>query len=117
MGAARYRKYVARTALRRISRAQLLRNVAVALGNVGGPAEVAALVRAFDREQAQPLVRAHLAWALGRVAVRHGYAPARAALAERLVGERDVEVREELALALAESEAAMSSGPPATPSR
>ena len=110
MGAARYRKYVARTALRRLSRAQILRNVAVALGNVGGPSEVDALVRAFDRERSQPLVRAHLAWALGRVALRHAHAPARTALAERLAHENDAAVREELELALAEADADAPSG-------
>ena len=69
LGAAQFRKYVRRTALRRIGRAQLLRNVAVALGNVGTPAELPALQAALLREP--PLVRGHIYWALGQIARRH----------------------------------------------
>jgi epoxyqueuosine reductase len=87
--------------MRRIHRAQLLRNVAVALGNVGGPDEVAPLARAFA--EPSPLVRAHVAWALGRIGARHPSAAgaARAALGARRAAEADPEVREELDHALA----------------
>lgn len=68
LGAAQFRRYVRRTALRRVGRAQLLRNVAVALGNVGTAAEVPALLRALAHESA--LVREHLYWALGQIARR-----------------------------------------------
>jgi epoxyqueuosine reductase len=65
VGAAQFRRFVRRTALRRIHRAQLLRNVCVALGNVGGPEAVAPLRACYAREA--PLVRLHAAWALGRL--------------------------------------------------
>ncbi|HRI50976.1 MAG TPA: tRNA epoxyqueuosine(34) reductase QueG [Pseudomonadota bacterium] len=68
LGAAQFRRYVQRTALRRVGRAQLLRNVAVALGNVGTAAELPALTTALGRESA--LVREHLYWALGQIARR-----------------------------------------------
>lgn len=68
LGAAQFRRYVRRTALRRVGRAQLLRNVAVALGNVGTAAELPAIFTALGRESA--LVREHLYWALGQIARR-----------------------------------------------
>lgn len=68
LGAAQFRRYVRRTALRRIGRSQLLRNVAVALGNCGTAAAVPAIVQALQREPA--LVREHLYWALGQIAQR-----------------------------------------------
>jgi epoxyqueuosine reductase len=98
MGAARFRKFVRRTAMRRIHRAQLLRNVAVALGNVGGPGEVEPLSRALSEPSA--LVREHVAWALGRIASRHPDSAARATLEARLTVEESPEVREEIRLAL-----------------
>ena len=69
LGQAQVRRFVKRTALRRLGRNQLLRNVAVALGNVGTPAEVPALQAALCKEP--PLVREHLAWALSEIAQRH----------------------------------------------
>ena len=99
LGAAQFRKFVQRSAMRRIHRAQLLRNVAVALGNVGGPGEVAALARALLEPSA--LVREHVAWALGQIAARHPESGARAVLeAQRLI-EEEAAVREEIDLALA----------------
>lgn len=92
LGAAQFRRFVRRTALRRIHRAQLLRNVCVALGNVGDAAAIPALRRAMEREGA--LVRAHAAWALGRL----GDA---AWLAERRGVEHDPAVRGELDTAIA----------------
>jgi epoxyqueuosine reductase len=68
-----------------------LRNVAVALGNSGDPAAVPALERALGHEE--PLVRAHAAWALGRLGARD-------ALARRRPLEPDPEVRAEIDLAL-----------------
>lgn len=68
LGAAQFRRYVKRTALRRVGRAQLLRNVAVALGNIGTAAELPALEAALAREV--PLVREHVYWALGQIAGR-----------------------------------------------
>jgi epoxyqueuosine reductase len=83
------------SAVRRAGRAGFLRNVAVALGNWRSEEAVPPLVRALG--DAEPLVRGHAAWALGRI----GSQPARAALGARLEIERDGSVREELELALA----------------
>jgi epoxyqueuosine reductase len=68
--AARY----AATAVARAGRRGLVRNAAVALGNTGNPQAVPALTTAMA--DADPLVRRHAAWALGRI----GGAAARRAL-------------------------------------
>lgn len=70
LGAAQFRRFVKRTALRRLGRTQLLRNVAVALGNVATAAELPALLTALEKEPA--LVRQHLLWALEQIALRDG---------------------------------------------
>ena len=64
-GANQIRQLVKRTALRRISRDILLRNVAVALGNTGSPDAIPALTALL--QQRSPLVRAHAVWALRRL--------------------------------------------------
>jgi epoxyqueuosine reductase len=69
LGSAGYRRFVRGTALRRVNRERLARNAAVALGNVGGEAELAPLSRAL-RQHPSPLVRGHAAWALGRLLSR-----------------------------------------------
>jgi epoxyqueuosine reductase len=69
LGAAQFRKWQRRSATRRIHRVQLLRNVAVALGNVGSPDDIPLLAAALAKEP--PLVRAHVVWALGAIAARH----------------------------------------------
>jgi epoxyqueuosine reductase len=116
MGAARFRKLVRQTALRRVHRAQLLRNVAVALGNVGGAAEIAALARALD--EPSPLVRTHVAWALGRMAARNPESPARAHLEALRARETDAQVLEEIDLSLSELRPAASARTaPAPPPR
>jgi epoxyqueuosine reductase len=66
LGAAQYRQFVKRSALRRLHRAQLLRNVCVALGNAGDAAAIPALRAALATEKSA-LIRAHAAWALGRL--------------------------------------------------
>ena len=81
-----------------IKRAKLVgmqRNVCVALGNIGDPAAVPALVRALAHPEA--LVRGHAAWALGRI----GGADARHAMREALAREQDDDIREELEAAMA----------------
>ena len=83
-----------RSALRRAGYAGFLRNVAVALGNTGGPGSSGALTRALGHEE--PLVRGHAAWALARVARDRG----RSALAARLRVETDAGVRREIEAAL-----------------
>ncbi|HTD35466.1 MAG TPA: tRNA epoxyqueuosine(34) reductase QueG, partial [Candidatus Elarobacter sp.] len=70
-------------------------NAAVALGNELDRANVPALAEAL-RDDPSPLVRAHAAWALGRI----GSPQAFAALAEALGAEREASVREEIAAAL-----------------
>src|SRR5438876_9440098 len=77
--------------------ADLLRNLAFALGNIGEPAAVPALVRALNGEP--PLVRGHAAWALGRLVGGE----AMAALRARADVEEDSWVAEEIALALSEA--------------
>ncbi len=73
----------------------LRRNAAVALGNALDRAAVAPLVRALSLDP-HPMVRAHVAWALGRIASPK----ALQALHERLPHEQDGEVRSEIQLAL-----------------
>lgn len=51
--------------IRRAKRRGLLRNVAVALGNLGDQVAIPALARALD--DSEPLVREHAAWALGQI--------------------------------------------------
>ena len=93
LGAAQFRRFVRRTALRRVHRPQLLRNVCVALGNAGDTAAVEPLRRAFLSEG--PLVRAHAAWALGQLGDRNF-------LAERRNTETHREVRDEIDRTLAD---------------
>jgi epoxyqueuosine reductase len=80
--------------IKRAKRRGLLRNVCVALGNLGDPVAVPALVNALH--DAEPLVRGHAAWALGRI----GGTSARAALQTALAAETSPEVQGELRYAL-----------------
>ncbi len=84
------------TPLRRAKRDGLLRNVAIALGNIGDPAAVPALITALA--DPSPLVREHVAWALGRI----GGDAATTALQQRLAVEQDERVREEIRISLEE---------------
>ncbi|MBP8811842.1 MAG: tRNA epoxyqueuosine(34) reductase QueG [Kofleriaceae bacterium] len=81
IGANQLRGFVRRTALRRIDRPRLQRNVAIALGNSGDPRALPALVALAANPVA--LVRAHAAWGLGQLGetVPAIAAAARAALA------------------------------------
>lgn len=72
----------------------LQRNAAVAMGNRRDPAYVEPLAEALAT--AEPVVRRHAAWALGRI----GTGAAREALEEALAREDDATVREELRAAL-----------------
>jgi epoxyqueuosine reductase len=72
----------------------LQRNAAVAMGNRRNPRYVPALAAALAT--GEPLVRAHAAWALGRI----GGAAARAALEAAKAIEPDAEVRAEILTAL-----------------
>ena len=64
-GANQLRRLVKRTALRRVPRDALLRNVAVALGNTGDPRAIPALVGLLGHSAA--VVRGHAVWALGEL--------------------------------------------------
>ena len=83
------------SALWRTRRSGLLRNVCIALGNVADRASVPSLAIALV--DAEPLVRGHAAWALGRI----GGAAARAYIENALRRETDASVRDECELALA----------------
>lgn len=84
--------------IRRAKRRGLLRNVAVALGNLRNDAAVPALTRALF-EDPEPLVRGHAAWALGRI----GSVEARQGLEKAIANENDADVQEEIRLALEQS--------------
>jgi epoxyqueuosine reductase len=74
----------------------LKRNAAVVLGNLASPDDTDMLARALDDEE--PLVREHVAWALGRL----GSGSAADVLRRRLMGESDASVIRALDSALAE---------------
>ena len=90
-----FRERFRNSPIKRAKRAGLQRNVCVALGNIGDPAAVPALVRALG--SADALVRTHAAWALGRI----GGSEAVEALERALGHERDHEVLQEIEMALA----------------
>jgi epoxyqueuosine reductase len=89
-----FRERFRHSPIKRAKRRGLLRNVCVALGNLGDPVAVPALTGALH--DGEPLVRGHAAWALGRI----GGDAARSALTEALAGEREETVRQELRCAL-----------------
>jgi epoxyqueuosine reductase len=92
-----FRKRLALTAVQRAGRAGLLRNAAVVLGNTGDLRWVGLLTQRLE-EEADPLVRGHIAWALGQLSGPD----ARLALEKRFEAEDDAYVKEELAQALKE---------------
>ena len=88
-----FRDRFAGTSIMRAKRVGMQRNACVALGNLGDDKNVPALSSAL--REAEPLVRGHAAWALGRVGGRG----AEAALAEAGATETDPDVMEEIASA------------------
>ena len=82
------------TAVLRAKRRGLVRNACVAAGNWGDPAAIPALSHLLA--DAEPLIRGHAAWALGRI----GGAAGIGALRDALGAEEDAWVREEIELAL-----------------
>ncbi|HEY1387058.1 MAG TPA: HEAT repeat domain-containing protein, partial [Ktedonobacterales bacterium] len=90
-----FRERFRHSPVKRAKRRGLLRNVCVALGNIGDPVAIPALSEAL--QDAEPLVRGHAAWALGRI----GRPDARAALEGALADEADATVQQELRCALA----------------
>lgn len=93
-----FSEHFARSPVKRAKRSGMLRNVCVALGNWGDAAALPALASALA--DADPLVRIHAAWAVGRVLVKTRHAQAAALLTAHLAHEQDARVREELRLAL-----------------
>jgi epoxyqueuosine reductase len=89
------------TAVTRAGRQGLARNAAVALGNRGAPGDVEALTEALAQE-ADPVVRAHVVWALGTI----GTSSAMDALRLLAAGERDADVLRQLETALSDKTAA-----------
>ncbi len=89
-----FRERFRHSPIRRTKRRGLLRNVCVALGNIGDAQAIPALTGALH--DAEPLVRGHAAWALGRI----GGAEATRALEDALPGEEHEEVRQEIRCAL-----------------
>lgn len=89
-----FRRRFRRSPVLRAKRRGLLRNVCIALGNWGDPQAVPGLCEALH--DAEPLIRGHAAWALGRIDT----APARRALAQRQAVETEPYVVEELLGAL-----------------
>jgi epoxyqueuosine reductase len=98
LGAADYRKLVKRTALRRVSRATLARNAAVALGNTKSPRASAPLERALEDDPSE-LVRGHAAWALGELG-ENSSPTAQDALRRAAEGDASETVRSEARAAL-----------------
>ena len=91
-----FRRRFSKSAIARTRRRGLLRNAAVVLGNSGNRGAVAVLAGSLRNEK-EPLVRSHAAWALGQL----GGANARDALERRRKAESDPEVGAEIAAALA----------------
>ncbi|MBT3341645.1 MAG: tRNA epoxyqueuosine(34) reductase QueG [Gemmatimonadetes bacterium] len=91
-----FRDHFRQHPVKRTKRRGLLRNVAVALGNVGGTGALRVLARVLLNEP-EALVRGHVAWALGHI----GGEAARIALQKARPGEADGSVVEEIDAALA----------------
>lgn len=91
-----FRERFRHSPIKRAKRRGLLRNVCVALGNIGDQRAIPALIDALH--DAEPLVRGHAAWALGQL----GGEQARQALEDTLQSEDDAEVQNELRCALAQ---------------
>ncbi len=86
-------------AVTRAKRDGLARNACIALGNVGGPEDMAIVLKALN--DSAPLVRGHAAWAVARLAGRHGHqTEGRAVLENALAAEQDKYVRGEISLAI-----------------
>ena len=92
-----FRERFANSPIKRAKLAGMLRNVCVALGNIGNTQAVPALTDALRHEIA--LVRSHAAWALGAIGGRE----AKVALRDALASETDADVREEIAEALSKA--------------
>lgn len=94
LGPEEFRQRFRSTPLTRPKRRGLLRNVCIALGNLGDPTAVPLLVHALEDDE--PLIRGAAAWALGQLATSE----AAAALRRRLEMEAESDVRSEILAAL-----------------
>ena len=99
-----FRERFRNSPVKRAKRVGLQRNVCVALGNIGDDTAVDALAKSL--RGAEPLVRMHAAWALGRI----GGHRAEQALRLSLDGEADPDVVEEIEAALVEQAQPVRSG-------
>ncbi|HEU5346729.1 MAG TPA: HEAT repeat domain-containing protein, partial [Ktedonobacterales bacterium] len=90
-----FRERFSHSPIKRAKRRGLLRNVCIALGNLGDPVAIPALIEALG--DPEPLVRGHAAWALGRL----GGVEARTALAATLANDAEPPVCAEAQHALA----------------
>jgi epoxyqueuosine reductase len=91
-----FRRRFGKSAIKRTKRRGLLRNATIVLGNSGNPAAIPVLARTLGQEP-EPLVRAHSAWALGRLGGSHS----RRALEQIRKRETDGTVKNEIESALA----------------
>jgi epoxyqueuosine reductase len=89
-----FRERFRHSPVKRAKRRGLLRNVCVALGNIGDREAVPALVNALHDHEA--LIRGHAAWALGQIRSEQ----AMHALRHALQTEEDREVRQEILYAI-----------------
>lgn len=97
MTEAEFRERYRGTPVLRAKRRGLARNAAVALGNVGTAADLAVLIGALTSHE-EPLVRGHVAWAIGRI----GGANAKRALESKRRSDPSDAVRAEIEVALDE---------------
>jgi epoxyqueuosine reductase len=95
MRSATYKRRYRKSAMGWRGAAVLRRNAAIALGNALDRAAVPDLIRALENDP-HPLVRGHVAWALGRI----GSPAAFSALAARKMRETDAGVHMEIEAAL-----------------
>ena len=89
-----FRERFRHSPIKRTKRRGLLRNVCVALGNIGDPQAVPALIGALHDHEA--LIRGHAAWALGRIRSEE----AMNALYGAFQTEEEEEVRQEILCAI-----------------
>jgi len=99
-----FRRLFRKSPLKRAKRAGLLRNVAVALGNSRDPRAIPALKRGLA--DAEPLVRLHSAWSLGKM----GGEDAREALRTAAASETNPDVYSAIADALQQMDALRKEG-------
>jgi epoxyqueuosine reductase len=104
----RYVEVFRKSAMKRAKLTGLKRNAAVVIGNRGDASVIGVLGERLEQEP-EPLVRGHIAWALGRLANLEGGAGAAAVLEDARLREKDPYVLEEIAEALSELHSGRSS--------